>query len=421
MPAANIKINGVAASNDDLPINVLVNLDNQNIGGEATFLWTIVDQPPGPADVLSSTVIQAPTFTPKKEGTYLLNLLVNGVLTDQKIVGVRQLKSRNRVLAARETVEDDAVRGWATDAGSMLVEHDDALRRGYVIVGRAGAAGLLAGDVMKVTGVTAIKVGLPGQENVLDFQIALATVAANVNGSLFVLESGVNGSLSPALGDLIYARVIGAYDALLVGAPVVGDPVYVSDLGKLVLAPGTIERKVGRVSQVTGPNYRIFFEGTGSLSVNLSAVVPTSIDPGDAGVIGVALTAARADHQHAFAGMAFLQATATADTTTAGAADALMNGMQILAVPTGTYLVMFSTSVQHSSGNDDIFASLYVNGVQVGYSERAFSNDSANEGSTMAFEAIVVIGAPVTVEVRWRTSAATATAHQRALTLVRIA
>ena len=65
MPSANISINGVDGSNADLPINVLVQLGNQNTGGEVTFNWTIVDQPPGLDDMLSSATLQNPTFTPK--------------------------------------------------------------------------------------------------------------------------------------------------------------------------------------------------------------------------------------------------------------------------------------------------------------------------------------------------------------------
>jgi len=255
MPAANIKINGIAASDDDWDINDLVLLDNQNVGGETTFLWTIVDQPPGPVDVLSSTVIQNPTFTPKKEGTYLLNLLVNGTLTDQKLVGIRQLKSRNRVPAARETIEDDAVRGWASDFGSLVQEHDGRLRDPGLIVGVNLQVGAARGHVMYANSVVTIKIGLPGQEVLPTFLDAHANVAAEVDSPLLgVLEGGVDGNPNPAVNAIVLVRVFGRFSSS-VGAPVVGQNIYVSDGSLLAIAAGTRKRVLGTALALTGPNF----------------------------------------------------------------------------------------------------------------------------------------------------------------------
>ena len=46
MPQAKILVNGIIGSNDDVTINTLVQLNNQNIGGESTYSWAILEQPP---------------------------------------------------------------------------------------------------------------------------------------------------------------------------------------------------------------------------------------------------------------------------------------------------------------------------------------------------------------------------------------
>ena len=120
MPAAQISINGVPGSNADLPINTLVQLNNVGIGGEVTYAWSILDQPIGAADALSNPAIVNPTITLKKEGSYLIRLVVNAGLASEKIdtrvAAVKHLKTRLRVPAAGEKLEVDVVDGWATTA-----------------------------------------------------------------------------------------------------------------------------------------------------------------------------------------------------------------------------------------------------------------------------------------------------------------
>ena len=47
MPQAAIEINAVEASDENLPIDTLVQLSNNDVGDETTYLWEIVSQPPG--------------------------------------------------------------------------------------------------------------------------------------------------------------------------------------------------------------------------------------------------------------------------------------------------------------------------------------------------------------------------------------
>jgi hypothetical protein len=263
---ALIKINGVAGSNDDLPINTIVQLDNQNAGGEITYNWFILDQPEGSADALSSSTIQNPTFTPKKEGTYELLLVVNQSMAtevrDQQLVGIRYLKTRERAPGATETTQDDATKGWAKAANRMWSRLDNTIAQPGLIVGQAGVGGLVPGDVLRISGTAVIKTGLPGQETVPVLTKAPANVAGNVDEYLYIVVSGIDGSLVPANGALIYARWMGLYFGLT-GSPAVGASVYVSDTATISTAPGTNSRRIGHVVQASAGMYDVWIEGFG--------------------------------------------------------------------------------------------------------------------------------------------------------------
>lgn len=216
MTQALITINTVPGSNDNLPITppTLVNLHNVNTGGETTFLWSILDQPPGPVDSLSSTVIQNPTFTPLKEGSYLIKLVVNFGLpdeqTDSVIAAVRQVKTLERIPAADETTQDDTSDGWATSMNSLLRRIDQQLAdTGYIVGANASGGSLTAGDVVRVTSGVLIKVGLPGQELVPGYVKAPANVLGNLDELLCTVISDLAGSLTVANGDLFRARFMG--------------------------------------------------------------------------------------------------------------------------------------------------------------------------------------------------------------------
>jgi len=283
MPQAKIKINGVIGSNTDLPINTLVLLDNVNTGGELTYAWTILDQPPGAADALSNPAIQNPTFTPKKEGTYLVKLVVNAALpteqTDQVVAAVLQLKTRKRVPAAGETLEADTADGWAAGLNELWRFADSSVADNGVLVGVAGAAGLLAGNVLRCTSVATIKSGLPGEERVPGFTLAHANVAGEIDEPLVVLISGVNGAANPANGDLIRVRSYGVDDMQRAGAPAVGDLVYLSDAGLPALVSGTLPRILGSVAQAGGGLWRLWFDGADRAVVALAANVTTAAGP----------------------------------------------------------------------------------------------------------------------------------------------
>lgn len=278
MAQAKITVNGTPGSNNNLPINTLVQLNNQNAGGETTYTWTILDQPAGATDSLSASNIQNPTFTPKKEGTYLLQLIVNQFQTtesrDLRIVGIRQLKvPAMRIPAAGETNQDDANLGWATAVDAALRQTESGASDGNIVVGVAAAAGLVRGTVLKAVGTATIKSTLPGEEKVPSFNKALATSAADMGLPLFVLEGGVDGSSTPANGALIRARNVGHYLAATGAGAISGSPVYVSDTGSLTLSPGTNTRVVGSVTGPHAGTFDLIFDGAQPQA--LASPVPT--------------------------------------------------------------------------------------------------------------------------------------------------
>lgn len=268
MPQAKITVNASVGSNTALPLNTLVALDNLNTGGELTYNWSILDQPPGAADNLSAPTAQNPFFTPKKEGTYLLRLIVNqGLVSEQEdrvVCGVLQLKTLQRIPAAGETTEADSADGWATANNAMLRSMDALLSDPGIFVGVNASGGTLTrGDVLKAVASSTIKATLPGQEIVPGMAKALATLTANVDEPLVVCEGTVAGASSVPNGALMKMRFLGRYAGATSGAPAaVGDPVYVSDTGTLSLTEGTIRRKVGS-AMTAGTTYDVWFAGVG--------------------------------------------------------------------------------------------------------------------------------------------------------------
>ncbi|MEK7705292.1 MAG: hypothetical protein AAB426_10060 [Myxococcota bacterium] len=86
----------------------------------------------------------------------------------------------------------------------------------------------------------------------------------------------------------------------------------------------------------------------------------------------------------------------------------------------GTYLVMFSCSLQNSNASRSQTVSLYVGGSQVAGSERSANSVDANRPTSLSVQAVLTVGVGQAVEVRWRTEANTATMLGRTLTMLRL-
>lgn len=263
MTQASISVNTVVGSNTDLPINTLVQLNNVGNGGETTYAWTILDQPPGTTDSLSSSTVQNPTFTPKKEGSYLIQLVVNASLSDEQtnrvVCAVRQLKTRIRVPAAGETTEADSNDGYAADANDALRLVDTARADPGVVVAQLGYAAT-AKQVVYFNGIATIKSTLPGQEVVPVVALASSTgpVPADASRAVLgmVLAAVDGGALSS--GKLAYVRLYGLVLAVTVGGSPADETEVFLGVAGAISTSGT--RSVGRIIDNTTPS-AIYFNG----------------------------------------------------------------------------------------------------------------------------------------------------------------
>lgn len=256
MTAANIEINGTATSKDALAINVLVQLSNADTGGEVSYLWEVLDQPEGTADALSNPNIENPTFTPKKEGSYLIRLTVNKTLPSEvantKIAAIRQLKTNERIAAAGEVFEVDLAAGWKTAINRLLNRCDDVVGdANLVVVVLPGASVPALSDVVQFDSTSLIKSGLPGVERLSLVHRVAATTLTDVNRPLGVVVGTPTGA-APAANGLAIVRINGLVELTAAGAPAVGAYVYVNDAGVPSLTPGTISRSIGRVVDSPG-------------------------------------------------------------------------------------------------------------------------------------------------------------------------
>ena len=104
------------------PTAPLVTLSLDNVTGITSYLWEILNQPPGASSSLSSDSAASPTFTPTDStwGTYLLRCTI--IRSSVQEVGTIALSFKTpirdmRFPAAGEKVEFDVGNGW------MLAEH----------------------------------------------------------------------------------------------------------------------------------------------------------------------------------------------------------------------------------------------------------------------------------------------------------
>lgn len=110
--------------------------------------------------------------------------------------------------------------------------------------------------------------------------------------------------------------------------------------------------------------------------------------------------------------------------TTTSASDVLLTGMSITPSLAGTYLVMFSTWLTQSTGNDIVTMSIYVNGVQNSGSIRSAipfvgALSAVTQDMPLATQAIVTYTTG-TIQIDWHVNAGTGTAHNGTLDIMRL-
>lgn len=110
--------------------------------------------------------------------------------------------------------------------------------------------------------------------------------------------------------------------------------------------------------------------------------------------------------------------------TTTSTTDVLLTGMTATP-PAGIYLVIFSTWLTHSNGNDTVTISIYAGGVQNTGTVRTttpFSGavGAANNGISHSTNGIVTVNGSQTITIEWHTNAGTATAHAGTMDMIKI-
>jgi len=116
----------------------------------------------------------------------------------------------------------------------------------------ANAAGMVRGTIVYFTGLATDK---PRVSTVL------ASSVFRVNGQLGYLMGTTESAGTTALDSPVTIMLWGCVTGLL-GAPAVGDPVFVDDTGQISLTAGTYKRQIGEVLSTSGgTTYSMLFTG----------------------------------------------------------------------------------------------------------------------------------------------------------------
>jgi hypothetical protein len=257
--AAIIQINSgtPGVSNDNLPLDVVVTLTSVNTALHS-YTWAIVSQPEGQNDNIVGSG-QVVTFTPTKEGSYLVKLTVDfgypSEDSQQLIAAVRELETGNRIPAIGETTENSVNDGWANPVDAILQRVTRFIDAG--VQPGAAAEALAVGDVVYASDTYTLAAGLPGERVVAKWALAHANVVTEVQGVFGVVAGSVLGG-GIATDDVITVQTTGLYQGVPFGsAPTVGDPVFISDAAGLSLTQGTIKRQIGTVCDVGTSTYAV--------------------------------------------------------------------------------------------------------------------------------------------------------------------
>lgn len=117
--------------------------------------------------------------------------------------------------------------------------------------------------------------------------------------------------------------------------------------------------------------------------------------------------------------IASLTATATAGTTTASATPVVIGNMSVTVTDASTYITDFSAWFTHSANNADITISIYCAGVQQTHTIRTI-RPRIQFSLVGSASAICTLQTGEVIDVRWSTTAATATVNNRTLNAVRL-
>ena len=268
MTQAVAQIDGVTGSNPPngvaLSLGATITVTNVNNGGEVSYLWEFVDRPENSAAAFAAPNTQTTTFVADVEGTYVIRLTVNAALSDEAtdtvIAGVSQILTEERIPGATETTQASTLRGWAEALNRWLRRADrfyaDAGKQVVVIT-----SGASRGQCVTPEGLATLRAGYPEQADSLDCGLALASNLSHVRSAIYVVEGTPGGGTVVGAGALGVVRREGLFGPL-VGAPVLGDPVFVDDSAQVSLTPGTYRRQIGLVIGIVGADYYCYINSS---------------------------------------------------------------------------------------------------------------------------------------------------------------
>lgn len=242
MATAQILINGNPAAVTSLDIGDVVVLTNSNNTGVTVWQWSFLDKPSGSTATLSTPTTNTSGFTVDKEGSYLIQLVVNsGESTDTSVAAALSSLSSIRWPAANETTEVNTSRGWAESLNDNLIQFEREIRAGGILTAQAAAA-LAIGVPLRITGAATLP----------DGSIIPIVDTADATATTDLPAIGIAGSAAAAPGDIVKVRVSGVFSEgffdTSLGA--VNDPVYVDDGGAVSLTPGTVTFIIGYIASV---------------------------------------------------------------------------------------------------------------------------------------------------------------------------
>ena len=197
----------------------------------------------------------------------------------------------------------------------------------------------------------------------------------------------------------------------------------VSNFSSSVLAVVLTGLSVATSSAITAADSVLIALGKLQAQLNTIAVTVIPSGTGTANAAGTSTAYARADHAHNTV-VTDTAVSATANTTTTSTTPVLMASMTITPIA-GKYFVSGGTSAQSSANGAEIDLMIYSGGTLLTGSTRTImpktgNQDPATTPRGINTSGVVTVNGSQAIELRWNTTAGTATARERSMSILRI-
>ncbi len=276
-------MNGSPTPVENIAIGGTVTLTNNNDTGATTWAWVLLARPNGSTATLAAPTASTTSFIADLEGSYLVQLTVNGTLVSTGVARIVATHTGIKILARDEVEEGDAsgIEGWALPSRESLqlidkrlgltnrrtVKYTGGATTGPVLLRITSSATLTNGDVVPTATLAATGAGY-GALVFYDQTAALAT-----NAVISIVEYGWSDLfLNP--------------DTL-----VADDKVYMSSTpGALTKTQGSLSALlVGYCAMVSGGSVRLWFAPSAGSGGTVSSVSVTTAN-GVSGSVATATT-----------------------------------------------------------------------------------------------------------------------------------